>query len=179
MSEGSLNATETSLIDRAVVRGTTWIASVAGVVLAAIAVMTVASIIGRSLIWAGFGPIPGDFELVEIGAAVAVFGFLPYCHLNRGHVTVDILVQRLPTAAFNGFTIVGDLVIAAISIVVAWRLWFGMWEKLAYGESTMILGAPLWLGYIPAFFGAAWMVVVALYVVWRDIRHLRAGERLP
>lgn len=174
-----MNTIAVSWIDRFVERVTRGLAVFAGVVLSAIAVMTVVSIVGRELIWAGLGPIPGDFELVEIGAAVAVFGFLPYCHLHRGHVTVDVLVQRLPNGAFNALTLIGDAIIAAIAVVVAWRLWFGMLEKLAYGESTMILGAPLWLGYVPSFVAACWMVVVGLYVVWRDLRHLVAGARLP
>ncbi|MBA5764788.1 TRAP transporter small permease, partial [Vibrio sp. 404] len=42
-----------------------------GLVLVAIAVITVASIIGRALIRLGLGPITGDFELVEAGCAVA------------------------------------------------------------------------------------------------------------
>lgn len=166
-------------ITRWVARITTGLAIVAGVVLAAMAVMTVISITGRALIWAGLSPIPGDFELVEMGCAIAVFGFLPYCHLHRGHVTVDILVTVFPTWAFNLLTTIGDLTIAAIATVVAWRMWFGLQEKLAYGESTMILGAPLWIGYVLSFVGAVWLVVVCVFVLWRDARHLIQGVRLP
>lgn len=165
-------------LERLVRTLTTALALFAGLVLAGIAVLTVVSIVGRSLIWAGLSPIPGDFELVEIGAAVAVFGFLPYCHLMRGHVTVDILVGRLPTPAFNLLTLLGDLTIAAIALVVAWRLWFGLLDRVAFNEQTMILGAPLWLGYAPAFAAAVWMVVVALFVLLRDLAAIREGTRL-
>ena len=158
--------------------GTRWLAMAAGFVLAAMAIITVISITGRGLIWAGLGPIPGDFELVEIGAAVAVFGFLPYCHLSRGHVTVDVLVNLFPKTLFNVLTFLADLVICVISVVVAWRLWYGLQEKLAYGESTMILGAPLWYGYVLSFVGAVWMVVISAFVLWRDARTIFRGERL-
>ena len=47
-------------------------------VLVIIAVMSVASIIGRALSGLGLGPVPGDFELVEAGTALAVFCFLPW-----------------------------------------------------------------------------------------------------
>ncbi|NNL36424.1 MAG: TRAP transporter small permease, partial [Silicimonas sp.] len=74
-----------TLFETGILRVTTGLAIVAGLVLTAMAIVTVISINGRSLIWAGLAPVPGDFELVEIGCAVAVFGFLPYCHLYRGH----------------------------------------------------------------------------------------------
>lgn len=167
-----------TLIDRAVSRITTILAVLAGIILTGIAILTVISVTGRSLIWAGLGPIPGDFELVEIGAAVAVFGFFPYCHLHRGHVTVDILVNTFPTTVFNLLTFLGDALIAVISIVIAWRLWFGFQEKLAYGESTMILGAPLWYGYGLSFIAAVWAGCVAIYVLWRDLRTIFAKGRI-
>ena len=49
-----------------------------------IALMSVASIVGRALsgLGLGLGPVPGDFELVEAGTALAVFCFLPWCHLK-------------------------------------------------------------------------------------------------
>ena len=154
------------------------LAVVAGGVLVALALLTVISIGGRSLIWAGLAPIPGDFELVEIGTAVAVFGFLPYCHLHRGHVTVDVIVNQLPTSLFNLLTIVGDLAVALVTYVVAWRLWLGLQDKLAYGESTMILGAPLWVGYLLCFIAALWACGVVLYVLLRDCRAWQSGDRL-
>lgn len=165
-------------LDRIVRTVTSGMAICSGAFLLGLAVLTVISITGRGLIWAGLGPIPGDFELVEIGTAVAVFGFFPYCHFHRGHVTVDILVNALPTGLFNLLTALGDLLIALITGVIAWRLWFGFTEKLAYGESTMILGAPLWYGYGAAFVALVWACLVAVYVLWRDLRHIRARDRL-
>ena len=50
--------------------------------LAVLATVTVVSIGGRALSFAGLGPVPGDFELVEAGAALAVFCFLPWAHLR-------------------------------------------------------------------------------------------------
>lgn len=165
-------------IRRLIERLTKLLALMAGLVLLGIALMTTVSIIGRALIWAGLGPIPGDFELVEMGAAVAVFGFLPYCHLNRGHVTVDILVGQFANGVFNFLTMVGDLAIAVIAMVIAWRLWFGLQERMAYGDTSMILGAPIWVAYLLSFVGALWMVLVGIYVLVRDAQRWRAGERL-
>jgi len=110
-----------------------WLAYGGGAVLVALALMTVASIIGRALLPLGLRPIKGDFELVEAGCAMAIFAFLPWCQLKRGHVTVDIFIQSLPlrAQAFLGF--VGDLLLALAAYVILWRLWLGFGEKFPYG----------------------------------------------
>ena len=50
-------------------RSAKWSAIVGGLVLCAITLMSVASITGRALIGVGLGPVPGDFEMVEVGTA--------------------------------------------------------------------------------------------------------------
>src|SRR5690606_33171079 len=60
-------------------------ALVGGAVLIGLVVLVVASVTGRALLWAGLRPVPGDYELVEAGTAFAVFAFLPWAHLERGH----------------------------------------------------------------------------------------------
>lgn len=168
-----------------------------GIVLTGIAVMTVVSIAGRALVPVGLGPIPGDFELVEVGCAVAVFAFLPWCQMKRGHVAVDIVSARLPARghAFLGF--LGDIALAVGALVIAWRLWFGFGERFPYGsdglraalgfgykpfsvETTFILGMPVWYGYTLAFIGAVLFALVCLYTVWRSLNWtLRGAEGQP
>ena len=64
-----------------------------GFVMCAMAILTTASVIGRAFF---NSPISGDFELVAIGTGVAVFAFLPYCHLIRENVVVDFFLDRAP-----------------------------------------------------------------------------------
>ena len=56
-----------------------WTAIFGGILLVAVTVMVVASVAGRAMIGLGLGPVPGDFELVEVGIGVAIFYFLPWC----------------------------------------------------------------------------------------------------
>ena len=58
----------------------------------AVAVLTTASIIGRSL-WAQ--PIPGDVELSQFGIALCIALCLPWCQLQRGNIIVDFFTQKL------------------------------------------------------------------------------------
>jgi hypothetical protein len=67
-------------------------------VLTLLAIISVISIAGRAFSFAGLGPVPGDFELVEAGTALAVFCFLPWCHLRRAHADVTLFWHAYPPA---------------------------------------------------------------------------------
>jgi TRAP-type C4-dicarboxylate transport system permease small subunit len=168
-----------------------WLVFVGGTVLCAIALLTVVSVIGRALTGFGLSAVPGDFELVEIGAAVAVFSFLPWCQLNRGHVTVDILVRVFPWRIRKLLEFIGNLGIGMIAVVIAWRLWMGMGERvtwfsqslrdlLGFGykpfsiETTFILGMPTWYGYALGMVGATLFCLVSLYTIWRSLNECLA-----
>lgn len=153
-----------------------WLALAGGVILTGLALMTVVSIAGRSLSFAGLGPVPGDFELVEAGCAVAVFAFLPWCQYRRGHVTVDIFISRLSPRLQAVLAMVGNAALSAVACFIAWRLWFGMIDKFSYGETTMILGMKLGYAYAAALPGAAFFALVCLYSVWRSLNEAIRGH---
>ncbi len=127
-----------------------WLAILGGLFLVAITVMTVVSIVGRAFISVGLGPVPGDFELVEAGIGFAVFAFLPWCQLNRGHADVDLFTSYLSPAVNRVLNLLLEIVLGLVTILIAWRLWVGMLEKREYGEITFILE----FRYIPVVSGA-------------------------
>ena len=156
-----------------------------GTLLVALSVMTVVSIIGRALTGYGLGPVPGDYELVANGCAIAIFAFLPWCQLRRGHVTVDIFINRLSSRAVAVFGCLGDALVLVVSAVIARQLYLGWGEKFPYGsdalrdalamgykpffaETTYELQIPVWMPYTAALIGAVLMVIVAAYTVWRS-----------
>lgn len=139
-----------------------------GVVLVAITVLTVASITGRSLIFLGLSPVPGDFELVESGTAFAVFAFLPWCQMQRGHVTVDIAVAAFGPRVMAWLAFIGNVLMTAVAALIFWRLLLGLADKQIYSETTFILQFPVWWSYLAASFGAGLFVIVCAYTVWRS-----------
>ena len=164
-----------------------------GILLTAMAVMTVVSIIGRMFTGFGLGPVRGDYELVANGCALAVFSFLPFCQLKRGHVTVDILTTQFSqrTQAIIGF--VGDVLIAIAATIIFMQLWKGFGEKFPYGsdglrdalgmgykpffpETTYELEIPVWIPYGFALLGAAMFVIAAVFTVWRSLNWAIDGE---
>jgi len=106
-----------------------WTALVGGIVLVALTLMVVASVAGRAMIGLGLGPVPGDFELVEIGVGVAVFMFLPWCYLRGGHATVDLLYMHMPSWGQKAINIVSDVLMLLVWLVLTWKLWDGLLKR--------------------------------------------------
>jgi TRAP-type C4-dicarboxylate transport system permease small subunit len=140
-----------------------------GAVLIVLVVMTAVSVTGRALVFAGLGPVSGDFELVEAGIAFAIFAFLPWCHLTGGHASVDFLADRLGTAGRRIIQIVADGLMLVAALLIAWRLAIGTLDKKADQETTFILQIPLWWAYSAALAGAVVFVVVAAYCFWLSL----------
>ncbi len=147
------------------------VALLGGLVLVLIAVLTVVSITGRTLLPFGFKPLRGQFELVEAGTVFVVCAFLPWCHLNRGHASVAIFTDWLGPR-FNAFIdLIGDVLLLAIALIITWRHLAGMMDKISYGETTFLLGLPLWWGYAAALVGLVSWIVVGF---WTSADSLRA-----
>jgi TRAP-type C4-dicarboxylate transport system permease small subunit len=164
-------------IDR-LVGGLAFLTAMAGgAALIGMTALTCVSVVGRALDGMGLGPVPGDYELVAMGAAFAVTACLPWCQWRRGHVTVDLLLHKAGPRANAAVDIVANLLMTAAAALIAWRLREGMIDKLGndfYQETTFILGLPVWWGYAGALFGATVFAVVSAWTVVRSIRETLA-----
>lgn len=148
-------------------------AIIGGLIIAALSLMTVASILGRwvsslplvsdiaALSW--IRPVTGDYEMVEMGTAIAVFLFLPYCHLRGGHVTVDLLAMRAPLGVQRFLAMLAEALFLVVSCLITWRLYHGLLDKHRYMETSMLLGIPLWWGYVAGIVGFTLLSLVCLY----------------
>jgi TRAP-type C4-dicarboxylate transport system permease small subunit len=115
-----------------------------GAVLVGVTGMSVVSIVGRTLRGT---PVPGDFELVQVGSAVAIAAFLPYCQLRNGNIIVDFFTVRAGKRVQDVLDAFGALVLAGVMGVLAWRTVAGLITVKASHEVTMIVGFPVWIGY--------------------------------
>ncbi len=129
-----------------------------GLVLFGIVAINVLSVIGGM-----FGrPFPGDFELTQIGVAVAAFAFLPYCQLIDANVTADIFTARASRRLIAVLKTVAAIVAIGFSAILLWRMFAGMLDQREYGYTTAILQFPIWLGFIPILISLALLFVAAL-----------------
>jgi TRAP-type C4-dicarboxylate transport system permease small subunit len=136
-----------------------------GGVVAAIGIMSAVSIIGRSAIGS---PITGDFELVEIGTAVAGSLFLPYCQATSGHIVVDFFTLTASDRTKDWLDRFGCLLMAVMFIAVGWRAIIGGLDVRQSGETSMLLGFPIWIGYLgmaPGVFVAALVALMQVFGV--------------
>lgn len=156
-----------------------WVALLGGFLLLAIMAVVVVSVTGRSLTSIGLGPIPGDFELVEAGGALAIFCFLPWCQLQKGHVSVDILQAVLGKGANAALDTFYNLIMTVLSGLITWRLWAGMLDKMNYGETTFILQFPVWWGYAVCLPVAMLTVATCLWSAVESAGLVRAEPGTP
>ena len=129
-----------------------------GVVLLAVVAINVASVVGFAL--AGTA-VPGDFELTEVGVAIAAFAFLPYCQIAGLNVTADIFTARASKFWLAIFAFLGALVALAFGAILLWRMYYGMLDKQTYQETTAILSIPTWYGYLAALPSLALLMLAA------------------
>ena len=135
-----------------------------GLVLTALILLTCVSILGRSIstlahtaflesvangfaTWlqtSGVGSVNGDFELLEAGVAFAIFAFLPICQLHGAHATVDVFTNFLPQRANRYLIAFWECVLAAVIVLLTWRLFGGLQRKHVDRHTQYPTQYPLW-----------------------------------
>lgn len=93
--------------------------------------------------WATSNGLPGDFEMVQMAVALAIFSFLPYTQLRRGNMLVDTFTIRLPRRVLAAVDAFWDVVYAAVAALLGWRLSVGATDAINSHTSTMVLGLPV------------------------------------
>ncbi len=137
-----------------------------GLVLIAISAMTVTSVLGRTLMGRA---ITGDFEFVEIGCAVAIALFLPYCQLKRGNVIVDFFTLRAPSGVKRGLDALGCLLLTAVAMLMTWRLAEGGMSLYTSNDQTMVLQLGTWWPFTVLVPCMALLTLVGLLTAWRAL----------
>lgn len=141
-----------------------------GAVLVALTGMSVASVTGRALLGT---PVPGDFELVQVGCGAAIAAFLPYCQRQRGNIIVDFFTTRASPRTQGVLDAFGAVMVALVLAVLAWRTAVGMLTVKASHEVSMIVGFPVWIGYaaiVPSLVLATLVALATARESWKAAR---------
>jgi TRAP-type C4-dicarboxylate transport system permease small subunit len=142
-------------------------AIIGGLVLTGLTLMSIYSVLMRNLIGR---PIVGDFELVQIGCAIAIASFLPFTQLRGANIMVDFFTARASARTRARLDAFGALVLGLALALLAWRTTLGGLSVYRNNETTMIMAVPVWWGYL---FMAPPMAVAALaafHAAWRHGR---------
>lgn len=127
-----------------------------GAMLLAVVAINVISVAG-GILWR---PFPGDFELTEMGVAIAAFAFLPYCQLTGANVTADIFTARAGPRWRAAFRLAASAVAAIFAAILVWRMQAGAADQKTYRYTTTILQVPVWWAYVPVLI-SLWLLVLA------------------
>ncbi|MFN3416077.1 MAG: TRAP transporter small permease [Caldimonas sp.] len=135
-------------------------ALIGGLAAALVGCMTVASIVSRTL-WST--PIQGDVELTQFGIALAISLCLPWCQLHGGNIIVDFFTLKASERSRQVLDGIGAVLLAAMVILLAWRTGEGAISVKDAGETSMIMGLPMWIVYVVLAPGFALTALIALY----------------
>jgi TRAP-type C4-dicarboxylate transport system permease small subunit len=136
-----------------------------GVVLLGVAILTLVSVGGR---WLLAQPVAGDVELVQLGTATALALFLPYCQLHGSHLIVDIFTARAGSSVHRQLDFVAHAIAAVVLALLALRAGAGILDLYRAGETSMVLGLPLWFAYAAMVPSLGLAALIALVGWQRD-----------
>ncbi len=120
--------------------------------------------------------IDGDFEVVQVGAALAAFCLFPLCLSIRGNIFVDTFTTRLPhrwNAVLDGLW---DALFGLIALVIAARMVVGAMDQFASKTTLMVLAIPTWWAVALCAGLLALLGITALVVGYRMLSGTAAGD---
>jgi TRAP-type C4-dicarboxylate transport system permease small subunit len=143
------------------------VAVVGGLLSVVIGLTVTASVLGRNFADEG---VPGDFEYVQMGTAVAVFAFLPLCQLRRGNIVVDSFSTAWPPRLRATVDALWDLVYAAIMGLLGYTLLLGAIDQKANGSATMVMGIPIWPAILACSVLCAFLSLICMVTASRVLK---------
>lgn len=114
-------------------------------------------------------PIIGTYDLVSLMGAVLASFAMPYTMLKKGHVAVEILIQRLSRGAQLIIETFTHLIGISLFLVLVWQAILLSMDMKAAGEVTPTLLLPFYpIVYCMAicFFGLCLAILVNLLDIW-------------
>jgi len=134
-----------------------WMEIVAGIALIGVMLLIGSDIVGRA-----FGlPVPGAYEIVSLAGGLIVGLALPATSRAKGHVSTDILLEKLPARPRRFLAVVTRSIGIAVFLLAGWGMvMMGIRLKVS-GEVTAVLALPFY--YVAyAIGGAFWMQTTTL-----------------
>ena len=156
---------------RALLAASKYLAIAGGLVFVALVIMSIVSITGRKVFsW----PVPGDVEVLQMCAAFASSCFFAYCHLINGDVKVDFFTHNMARRKVEAMDAFGSLLVGLFGALIAWRTLVGAIGIKDVGETSEILGWPVWIAQglmVPGF------LLLAAAGFYTFVRHLREASK--
>ncbi|MEI7531346.1 MAG: TRAP transporter small permease [Betaproteobacteria bacterium] len=151
-------------------------ASIGGIFLVGLALMTLVSVIGRAFF---SSPLQGDIELVQLGCAVCIACFLPYTQFKKANIIVDFFTTKCSKRSQTIMDAVGTFLLGVCFFVLAWRLSVGGLINKENGETSMLMAIPIWVPYflmVPGFTLTSVVSFFQTYILISQLHHHSSNE---
>jgi TRAP-type C4-dicarboxylate transport system permease small subunit len=117
-------------------------------------------------------PIVGTYELVAVAGAMVIGFAVPRTSWERGHVSVDFLMENRSSAVKNGFFIATRITGSILFALLSWNLLQKGIHLYKTGEVSLTLHIP----YYPAAYGLALCFFVECLTLVADIFRTASGD---
>jgi TRAP-type C4-dicarboxylate transport system permease small subunit len=107
-------------------------------------------------------PIPGTYEMVGFLGAIFVSFSLAYTSLERGHISVGFLVQKLPQGAQIVIDRINSGICTFLFGLVAWQSFAYATDLKRAGEVSMTLQIPIYPFVYGISLGCGLLAIVLL-----------------
>lgn len=141
-------------------------AMLAGFLLVALMLLNTYAVICRY----GFNrPVDWILDLSEFLMVASVFLGAAYILQIDGHVTVDLIVIKLPARVRRILFQVTMCFVFVFNFVLTWKSWELAWDNL-YARSDSISRFPLFPGYIIVFYGSLLLLLQSLIKLYVNLK---------
>ncbi len=153
-----------------------------GVLLLVIVCITMINVTGFSLnlIAKHFGKnisgLTGYEDAVSFAVGVAALSFLPYCHIQKSHIAVDLFNNMLPVAFQKVLVIISDVIIVFIALFLGFMLLAGAVQLESDGTLSPVLEWQVWPFFLPGAFSCFLWSLIAGHAVYDNIK---IGTKVP
>jgi TRAP-type transport system small permease protein len=126
-------------------------------VVAGIALMGIMLLIGADIVGRIFGyPVPGAYEIVSLAGGLILGLALPATSLAKGHVSTDLIIEKLPETPRNILAMMTRVIGIAIFLLAGYGM-IRMGIRLkASGEVTAVLALPFY--HVAYAIGGAFLI---------------------
>jgi TRAP-type C4-dicarboxylate transport system permease small subunit len=111
-------------------------------------------------------PLAGAFELVEYMMAILIPFCIAYCADQKGHVAVELILDRFPKKIQNIADIITTLITLIFVLVIAWQNILYFFEVKASNLTSAVLLIPTYPFVAPIAIGiGAFALILAVHLL--------------
>ncbi len=135
-----------------------WAASISGLILAFVVVLTVVDV---SLRFAA-APVYGSQEMTELSMVAIIMLAIPLCATTGSDIRVDLFDEMLGRRGQWWTNLLAAIVTIVVLGFLVWNTIFKIGDTFSYNDVSNLLLIPLWPFYLLIAIGMGFYIVVAI-----------------